>query len=267
MTTAQAFPLDTVPPTPVPSTRDRSPSDEERERRQEFVRFALHDAEPWHREHLGRLYADWAEYNATYFGGLLVPPYILLAEPSSPRRYGDFGTVSAWGARSQIRLRPSLLTGKHPDINAAAPDEGRYRFVTDILLHEMLHQFAQEVTGLQDKSYHGHGPAFRDECNRIGAMLGLPPVRICKKRGKAKDLPSCSQWPHNVRPGDWYMGAYTPPRDIEDDAPSDEILIVPANPLQMASLLRALLTPADLDALRGALAVPGTGDTREGGTA
>ena len=265
MTTTQAtFPLDANPPTPVPSTGDRSPSDEERERRQEFVRYVLHDAEPWHRDHLGRLYADWAEYNATYFGGQLVPPYILLTHPARPSTYGDCGPVSAWGARSQIRLRPSLLTGTHPHINASAPAEGRYRFVTDVLLHEMIHQYAQELTGQQDGSYHGHGPAFRDECNRIGERLGLPIVRTCKKRGKAAALASCSQWPANVRPDGWYMGAYIAPADLEDDTPPIEILSLPADPLLMAGRLRDMLTPTELDMLRGALDVPATRDRPQG---
>ena len=55
-------------------------------------------------------------------------------------------------------------------------------------------------------TYHGHGPKFRDQCNRIGAMLGLPPVRTGKARGKDKGLPSCAYWPHCVRPADYYQG-------------------------------------------------------------
>jgi hypothetical protein len=31
-----------------------------------------------------------------------------------------------------------------------------------------------------------------------------------KKRGPDKDLPSCAQWPHNVRPAGFYLGAYKP---------------------------------------------------------
>ena len=46
----------------------------------------------------------------------------------------------------------------------------------------------------------GHGPAFRDTCNRIGGALGLPPVKTSKARGPEKDLPSCAHWPFNVRP-------------------------------------------------------------------
>jgi hypothetical protein len=52
---------------------------------------------------------------------------------------------------------------------------------------------------------------FRDVCNRIGESLGLPPVRSSKKRKADAHLPSCAQWPHNVRPEDYYQGAYVLP--------------------------------------------------------
>src|SRR5829696_8026828 len=99
--------------------------------------------------------------------------------------------------REQIRLRPSLLTGTHPRVNGSA--EGRFLFVADVLLHEMIHQWQQEVSGETDEAWHGHGPAFRDKANEIGARLGLGIVRTSKKRGKDADLPSCSYWPHVVR--------------------------------------------------------------------
>jgi len=179
--------------------------------RERFAAFVLNDAEPWHREYLGRLYHHWREWNEMYFEGRLIPPYILLSEPSNPRRYGDCATVSGFGGRSQIRIRPSLLTGMHPSMQASADAaHGRFLFVADVLLHEMIHQWHQEITGQTEASYHGHGPAFRDVCNRIGTELGLPLVRDMKARGKAADLPSCAQWPSNVRPADYYQGAYVP---------------------------------------------------------
>ena len=58
-----------------------------------------------------------------------------------------------------------------------------------------------------------HGPAFHDECNRIGKELGLPPVRTAKARGPEKSLPSCAHWPFNVRPEGYYRGAL----DIEPE--------------------------------------------------
>ena len=89
--------------------------------------------------------------------------------------------------------------------------EGRFLFIADVLLHEMVHQYQIEVSGDLEKSQHGHGPHFRDVCNRIGQTLRLPPARSHKKRGPDKDSPSCAQWPHNVRPADYYQGAHVPP--------------------------------------------------------
>ena len=40
--------------------------------------------------------------------------------------------------------------------------------LADVLLHETVHQWHDEITGQVERGYHGHGPAFRDECNRIG---------------------------------------------------------------------------------------------------
>jgi hypothetical protein len=90
----------------------------------------------------------------------------------------------------------------------AAAVVGRHRFVEDVLLHEMIHQFHQEVTGQHEHSYHGHGPAFRDKANEIGAALGLSRVRDSKRRGAEKHLPSCAQWPHCVRPNGYYLGVH-----------------------------------------------------------
>lgn len=210
--------------------------------REDFRDYVLRLAEPWHREHLGRLYELWDRWNRDYFDGRLVPPYILLSEPSEPNRYGDCGRVSGFGGQSQIRLRPSLLTGKHPHVRGGAEyAAGRARLVEDILLHEMIHQWHQEVTGTNDASYHGHGPAFRDECNRIGALLGLPRVRTMKKRGKDADLPSCSQWPHDVRPAGFYLGAYVRP-EVEAEATRAETITVPTEGVALLDALTRLLS-------------------------
>jgi hypothetical protein len=63
------------------------------------------------------------------------------------------------------------------------------------------------------RGFHGHGPGFRDKANEIGTHLELGPVRTSKKRGPKKDLPSCSQWPHCIRPLEHYLGAFRPPAE------------------------------------------------------
>jgi hypothetical protein len=113
-------------------------------------------------------------------------------------------------------LRPSLLTGSHPGVQPGDKyAAGRFRLVADGFLHATVHQWQHEVRGALEDGYHGHGPKFRDQCNRIGAMLGLPPVRTSKARGKDKALPSCAYWLHCVRPADYYLGAYDGERQKE----------------------------------------------------
>jgi hypothetical protein len=190
-------------------------SDVHREHREAFERFVLEQAAPWHREHLTALYTAWHTYNTSYFEGQMTPPYLLLAEPVTPRVYGDTSPASGFGAKLQIRIRPSLVRGTHPHLRQGLMDHatrarcaiGRQRFVDDILLHETIHQYHMEVIGRHEDSYDGHGPSFRDCANRIGATLGLPPVRASKVPKKERDKPSCAQWPHNVRPADYYQGA------------------------------------------------------------
>jgi|GEM_PF-3237950 len=177
------------------------------------IRLQVHDfamsetASPWHRKCLTEMFDDWHHWNNRFFNGELDVPLILLAVPNTPSTFGDCGKVSAFGGAMQIRIRPSLLTGTHPmfsrDNYAGVTRAGRFEFVRDVLLHEMIHQW-QFTTGKAEPSYSGHGPTFRDKCNEIGDVFGLPRVRTCKKRGPDKDLPSCSHWPHNVRPAGFY---------------------------------------------------------------
>lgn len=180
--------------------------------RTEFRDFVINAADSWHKTYLGRLYEAWADWNLEFFDGAFTdPPIILLAEPSNPRRLGDYGRVSGHGCQTQIRIRPSLLTGTNRSVVPGERfQEGRYLFVQDVCLHEMVHQWQDEIIGVREEAYAGHGTYFRDRCNAIGVKLGLAPVRTCKKRGKESDLPSCSYWPHCVRPPDYYQGAYTP---------------------------------------------------------
>ena len=153
-------------------------------------------------------------YNATYFAGEMTPPYLLLAEPITPRTYGDTSPASGLGVRLQIRIRPSLVRGTHPHMQQGSHDpHGIQRFVHDILLHETIHQYHMEVLQHAEDSYDGHGPRFR-----IRPTV-LAPVWACHRsaprrcRKQHRHLPSCAQWPHNVRPRDYYCDAITPQRE------------------------------------------------------
>jgi hypothetical protein len=108
--------------------------------------------------------------------------------------------------------------------------EGCFRFAADVQLHETIHQWQQEVTGNAEPAYHGHGPGFTSKCNEIGAALGLPAV-VARNRKGGKLLRS-AQWPHNVRPLDYYLGAYdpeggTPDPGEQNPAPPPDMIICP----------------------------------------
>jgi len=183
--------------------------------RKQFEKFVLKDGNPT----VSKLIHLWNYWNTEYFdNSFRACPIILLAEPSKPSRLGDYSPVGAYGSRSQIRIRPSLLSGTHPHMLPGDEyKKGRFLFVADVALHETIHLWQDEVMNDLEPAYHGHGPLFRDRCNEIGEKLGLPPVRTCKKRGQDAELPSCSHFPHNVRPSDYYQGAYV--REHEEPRP------------------------------------------------
>ena len=258
-------------------------NDRDVEHRRDFARYATQDAaSDWHRALLERFYAYWDSVNGDYFRGACVRPHILLAEPRTPRALGDHADVSGWGSRNQIRLRPSLIDGRHKALRPG-PEfaEGRLRFVLDVLLHESVHQYDDEVLHRPEGSYKGHGPVFAAECSRIGAILGLPPVRPAKARGPNKHLPSCAQWPHNVRPPGYYLGALVDPepaddRDDEGDEAEAATFPCPFDPELAAAVVSAHITGSALERFTARLGgilespigtpldVPGNGDDTGG---
>jgi hypothetical protein len=54
----------------------------------------------------------------------------------------------------------------------------------------------------------GHGRSFTDACNRIGALLGLAPVKARRRKNDPRNLPISSDWPFGVRPGGEHGGFY-----------------------------------------------------------
>ncbi len=181
--------------------------------REQMRKYILEHSEPWHREHLGHLGRLWEQWNIEHFDAAMVIATILLSNPTNPRRLGQCGPISGFGCRSEIIIRPSLLTGTHPMVHFGTEYErGRSLLVADVLLHEMIHQWQQEVTGDTDKNYKHHGPTFSTKANEIGARLGLPLVgRTYKKRDCAdKGLESPSYWPYIVRPEGYFLGAVVP---------------------------------------------------------
>ncbi len=193
--------------------------------REQMRRYILEHSEPWHRKHLGDLERLWQQWNIEHFDAAMHVATILLSNPTNPRRLGQCAPISGFGCRSEIIIRPSLLVGTHPKVRAGSKyARGRSLLVADVLLHEMIHQWQQEITGDTEESYKGHGPTFSAKANEIGARLGLPLVgRTYKKRDCAdKGLESPSYWPHIVRPEGYFLGAVVPISGdtLEEDRPA-----------------------------------------------
>lgn len=179
----------------------------------EFAVFAVSkSADEWHRSCLERLYKKWNAWNRDFFSSRMVQPYIMLSDMAGAKTMGDYSRISGFGGKSQIRIRDTILLGTYPLTTKGNRDpEGLMRVAEDVLLHVMVHQFAHECVGMKEESYHGHGPFFSEQCNRIGTYLDIGPVRKSKKRGPDAHLPSCSNWPHVVRPNSYYLGAWPTP--------------------------------------------------------
>src|SRR5215208_5831422 len=196
----------------------------------------------------------WEEWNDRFFEGILVPPLVQLAEPGQTHCYGDCSPYSGLaGIRSRIRLRPSILAGTLRDLKHGSRNkQGLRRFLEDVLLHEMIHQWHREVTGQDDAGYGGHGPAFSQKANEIGTKLGLPPVgRTRKKRDHAdKGLQSPSQWPHYVRTGGFKLGAHGPssadkPKTVSVSLEMEKSITMLRKHFDVAELCRRLAESLD----------------------
>ena len=206
---------------------DPAVSDSVAEHRTDYWTWVEQHAEQYTRRLLLGLRDYWRDCNRDYFDGRMLEPYVTLTEPSAPQLYGQCCSVSSWGSRLEIRLRPSLLAGTHPHLRSAARANCE-RFTYDVLLHEMIHQHVMEhEPDVDEDSYHGHGPVFTAHANRIGALLGLPEVAV-RNRGADKK-PKAAQWPHCVQPADRYGGAYNShPRKVTASGDGAAAVAAPA---------------------------------------
>lgn len=176
--------------------------DEERTR---FAKFAAQQAEPVYRDVAADLYRHWWRWNVTYFRGHLKEPHLTIGR-TGPRALGFCKPLTDFGAVLQITFNERVVFGDHKMVRNAWPAEGLKRFIRDILLHELIHQWQFESAGDAERSYHGHGRLFCQQCNRIGEDLGLAEVVVRRRGRKHADRPLCSQWPHCVRPPGFYLG-------------------------------------------------------------
>lgn len=164
--------------------------------------------EPLEQAVYGHLVGRWQEYNDSYFGGRLSQPLILCGS-TPPRALGECVRLGDVEHRSQITINRRIVVGISPNVNRPWPALGCVRFVEDILLHEIVHQYTLEIGG-ETASYRGHGQVFCRHCNRIGGELGLKQV-VVKRRGRQqRGWPEGNRWPHNVRPTGYYLGDVDP---------------------------------------------------------
>lgn len=163
-------------------------------------------------------------FNAEFFDGALSKPAVLITEPSSPRAYGDHIARDDHGIPNRIRIAKRTIR------------KGSL-FALDVLLHEMVHQWCEEVIEDSEPGYRGHGPQFAAKCNDIGEQLGLP--RVAPK-GKRAGMPDCAQWPINVRPAGYYPDDDETIRrarpKVGDEKPSDEPSSEPQQPDELQQL-------------------------------
>jgi hypothetical protein len=141
---------------------------------------------------LDMLASYWRDANERYFGGKLQPVPIVGGHAKSGRLLGTYGLDSK-------TFRPRIMV--HESLLRRLDEPGLYLQTTDVVLHEMIHQFLDERRARQrDPRVRepGHGPRFTGECNWIGARLGVAEVAERKPRGKEANL--SRHWPHCVRP-------------------------------------------------------------------
>lgn len=124
------------------------------------------------------LYDTWANHNRTYFDSQLsvVPIYFgWIAHGHS------FGAYHADDAYPRITIQQSVLDSSATDWQTL-PLLGQ-RFVSDVLLHEMMHQAIYETRGhngpnrVEFETFTGisshNNPAWCDEISRLAPLLGL----------------------------------------------------------------------------------------------
>jgi hypothetical protein len=183
------------------------------------------------------LYAAARAYNEKYFRGALLPCFVELTTPGSLRALADYRPKTPEGVESHIR------------IGRAAG--GSLLMALDALLHEMVHAYMHEIAEDLEVGYKGHGPKFTAECNRLGEMMGLPPV-FTKGRGG----PNSASWPLCVRPAGYYGTEQEPAKKPakkparKASVPNERDSAAETTGEQLARILAAM-SRTELEALHG----------------
>jgi hypothetical protein len=177
--------------------------------RADFEDYVIHKAHPTYQKLLEKFYRWWHEFNHLYFADTMTPPYLMIDQPNDQLSYGGYEAITGFGGLTGIIVRESIVTKTHIDLKFGNEDPaGLERLEQDIVLHYAVRQYCAEVLSKPDASESGHGGTYVKECNRIGALLGLPDVGPARKTRNTQNLPTCAHWPWNVRPAGYYYGAY-----------------------------------------------------------
>jgi hypothetical protein len=184
--------------------------------RREFREFVTNDSEEKYKENLTMLYEHFDMCNNDHFNSeLTTPPYITFSAPDYMGHLGSYSPVSDFGGGAHIKIRPALLGKRHPRTKNM-PEDGKIRFVRDVLLHQMVHEYLDEVIGLDWEFVQSHGDAYLRKCNEIGERMGLGPVGPPNPPKSSEKRYSALYWPHVVRPSGYYGADYEPRKQMED---------------------------------------------------
>lgn len=163
--------------------------------------------------HERRLAQTWATLNQTVFGGALkwAPSFMLFESKTR---------LAEWN--------PSARTIR---FSRAFVHKTSWLEVTEVMKHEMVHQYVSDVLGVEDES--AHGPAFQMVCKRHGidgrASGSAPTDEVLAKVDKIRKLLTLgeSENPHEAKVAMAQAHALMRKYGLDDiDAPelSDEIM-------------------------------------------
>jgi hypothetical protein len=159
-------------------------------------------------------YETWVSHNALYFNGELRPCPIQWGLTPHGHSLGYFSPDLV-----RITLHTSLVVPRSDAWHMR--DLLGPKIASDVLLHEMIHQYVYQVNGHDGGGTSCHNnDCWAAEVNRIAAILGLPSnARMVKQRrvdgSKPRWLPvdgcmsltELSRWPYLSRPDGYYEAA------------------------------------------------------------
>jgi hypothetical protein len=153
---------------------------------------------------LDRMYSA---LNRRLFFGHLPAPLITVAVPRGSTILATCCPIIVDPmARPEITFHPDLLDGSHPYYATGSFDRrGIERFLSDLMLHEMLHALVWRCEGRVDPRpvHDGHGPLYCDWCRRVTPLLD----NIRRQAEDRLTVGNCHDWPFRLRDRAYYLGA------------------------------------------------------------